>query len=81
MHGPTCIFWASLTPFSLQGSFLGKCYGFYVIYHLLLSTTLLGWLAMNVTVDKSLPGGRRKLYVESIGMFHQVRKTPSWPRS
>ena len=56
-----------------QASFLGKCYFFYLIYHLLLSTIVLGWLSLNVKVSSHVEEVRVKLYVESIGMFHQVR--------
>ena len=62
-----------LTKSHKQASFLGKCYFFYVIYHLLLSTALLGLLAATVKVASDMQGGPVKLYVESIGMFHQNR--------
>jgi hypothetical protein len=62
-----------LTKSHKQSSFLGKCYFFYLIYHLLLSTVLLGVLAATVKVAEDMPGGAQKLYVESIGMFHQNR--------
>eukprot|EP01050_Picozoa_sp_SAG11_P001516 SAG11_NODE_66_length_18786_cov_13.533255_3_plen_649_part_00 len=62
-----------LTKSHKQSSFLGKCYFFYLIYHLVLSTALLGVLALTVKIDDDFNGGALKLYVESIGMFHQNR--------
>ena len=69
---------APLTKSMKQSAYLGKCYWFYVIYHMLLSTTVLGWLASNVKVDEdfflgSTKQGTVKLYVEAIGAFHQHR--------
>ena len=71
-------FESPLTKSIKQSSYLGKCYWFYVIYHMLLSTTVLGWLASNVKVDEdfflgSTKQGTVKLYVEAIGAFHQHR--------
>eukprot|EP01047_Picozoa_sp_COSAG01_P021669 COSAG01_NODE_1263_length_10996_cov_70.459117_3_plen_658_part_00 len=60
-----------------QISYLGKCYWFYVIYHMVLSTVILGWLAANVVVDEHDDPRRPRtavlLYVEAIGAFHQHR--------
>jgi hypothetical protein len=61
-----------------QSVYLGKCYWFYVIYHWLLSTTVLGWLANNVQVDPAMhkndaSEGAIKLYIEAVGAFHQHR--------
>ena len=60
-----------------QSAYVGKCYWFYVIYHMVLSTTILGWLAANVIVDEDMHINARqgavKLYVEAIGAFHQHR--------
>lgn len=53
---------------------MGKCFFFYVIYHLLLSTVLLGVLAATVKIDHEHHGGGAvELWVESVGMFHQNR--------
>lgn len=66
-----------LTKSMKQSAYMGKCYWFYVIYHMVLSTTILGWLAGNVKVDADFfidtQQGMNKLYVESIGAFHQHR--------
>ena len=60
-----------------QSGYLGKCYWFYVIYHMLLSTTVLAFLAFNVDIDPDEVVDQRhgaiKLYVEAIGAFHQHR--------
>ena len=70
-------FESPLTKSIKQSSYLGKCYWFYVIYHMVLSTTVLGWLANNVEVDPKMHINSRqgaiKLYVEAIGAFHQHR--------
>jgi hypothetical protein len=66
-----------LTKSIKQSIYLGKCYWFYVIYHMVLSTTVLGWLADNVSVDPNMhineKQGAVKLYVEAVGAFHQHR--------
>lgn len=68
-----------LTKSIKQSSYLGKCYWFYFIYHVLLSTAILGFLALNVTTDDDDNCGRivcntaLKVYTEAIGAFHQHR--------
>eukprot|EP01052_Picozoa_sp_SAG31_P003206 SAG31_NODE_122_length_23797_cov_39.343812_3_plen_653_part_00 len=62
-----------LTKSLKQSSFMGKAYFFYVIYHLFLSTAAFALLCATVQVAAEVAGGSMKLYVESIGMFHQNR--------
>jgi hypothetical protein len=73
MHGPTCIVWANLTPFSLKLSkFVGdnasssRHSGVY------------RHKKSNKWTARVTHGGRH----EHVGLFGtEVRKTPSWPRS
>jgi hypothetical protein len=70
MHGPTCIFWANLTPFSLKPE---RC---------LAARDGGGCAEGYAGADCSeCDAGADPAWIQRLGDCTQVRTTPSWPRS
>ena len=86
MHGPTCIFWANLTPFSLQALDLPPANVTAALNALPLGSTSFLYQVWTADWDPAHWMGGVAEHVEFVGYreliaLYKVRKTPSWPRS
>ena len=75
VHGPTCILWANLTPFSTQ-----------LLDALDTAVYLLPAAARDVLnvefwAEEAGGGSAKQSWARTPAKSAQVRKTPSWPRS